>query len=166
MADVQILAAREENIAAIRIIGRASFKVSEQLRDYGLRMIEEGMETVLFELSECEGMDSTILGVFAMIGLQARGKTEVVILNASEPLYKAMQVVGVSRLFRFANQTVEELNWKNLCEAAAGAAETQESAGTILDAHRTLMDLDENNVPKFKDVVELLEKEVNDSDGN
>ncbi len=164
MAEAQILAATRNNIAAVRIVGRASFKVSEQLRQFGRREIEKGVESIIFDLSECQGMDSTILGVFAMLGLEGRGKTELVVVNASDAVRNSLDVVGVSRLCRFADQTVADLKWSTLCEAAAGAVSTEETSETILEAHRTLMNLDEDNVPKFKDVVELLESEIGSSE--
>lgn len=156
----RILAATYGQAAAIRIIGRANFKISQPLRDFGIKMIAHGVKSLIFDLSECQGMDSTILGVFAMIGLEGRDKTEVIIVNADESVRSSLDVVGVSRLCRFAEQPVENLNWKQLGEAAAGATDMTEVAPTVLEAHQTLMELDQSNVPKFKDVVELLESEV------
>lgn len=166
MSEAQILAATHDRIAAVRIIGRASFKVSEQLRQFGRRVIEQGVDSIVFDLSECQGMDSTILGVFAMLGLEGRNKTEIVIVNASGAVRNALDVVGVSRLCRFAEHSVSNLKWSTLCEAAAGAVGTEETSQTILDAHRTLMNLDEDNVPKFKDVVELLESELGSAEND
>lgn len=160
MTEPKILAATYGKIAAVRLIGRASFKVSRALRDFGMQVITDGVESIIFDLKECTGMDSTILGVFAMIGLESRNKIEVVVVNCSESVFKALDGVGVSRLCKFAEKPADEMKWSSLCEAAAGAMDMADVAETVLEAHKVLMELDEENVPKFKDVVELLEKEI------
>ncbi len=161
MAEAQILVARQGDVVQVRVIGRATFKISRELREYGLRVIREGIKSFILDFSECRGMDSTFMGVLAMIGLEARNQTVVVIVNADEQHRRLLDGIGISRLFEFAEQPVENNAWKNLCKAAANVGDMQEMAGTIVEAHKTLMDVSPDNVPKFKDVVEMLSAEVN-----
>jgi hypothetical protein len=105
-------------------------------------------------------MDSTFMGVLAMIGIAAKDKAAVIIVNASENHRRLLDGIGISRLFRFAQDKVENVTWENLCKAASGAVGMGDMAETVIAAHQTLMDLDSENVPKFKDIVELLSLEV------
>jgi len=160
MPEAQILVAREEAIVQVRVVGRATFKISEDLRDFGIKVLKEGVKGIIVDLSECLGMDSTFIGVLAMIGLSARGNAEVVIVNASDGLKKLLDGIGVSRVLTYAREPVKEVGWQSLCEAAAGAVDMQSVAPTVLAAHETLMEIDPENVPKFKDVVDLLKAEM------
>ncbi len=158
--EVQICVAHFEKVAIIRIIGRATFKISQQLREFGMGMLHRDIVSVIFELSECYGMDSTILGVIAMIGLEGRGKSEVVVVNANDTVRSQLESVGLSKLCRFACESVENVNWDTLCRAAAGAVTMDSVADTVLEAHKTLMNLEPQNIPKFRDVVEILSQEM------
>ena len=44
--------------------------------------------------------------------------------------------------------------------AASNATTAESNARNVLDAHRTLMDIDEGNVRKFEKVVEYVEKDI------
>lgn len=160
MSQARILVARQDKVVQVRIIGRATFKVSRELREYGIKVIREGVKTVIIDLSGCKGMDSTFLGVLAMIGLEARDSAAVLIVNADEQHRRLLDGIGISRLFEFAESRTSEGTWQELCEAAAEAANMEDVADTIVEAHRTLMDISPDNVPKFKDVVEMLSSEM------
>ena len=163
MAESQILVARQENVVQVRVIGRATFKISRELREFGAQVLKEDVKSIIFDFSQCQGMDSTFMGVLAMIGLEARNKTAIIIVNASKQHRYLLDGIGISRLFEFSDEEVPDVNWHSLCKAAAGAADMSQMADTVVEAHRTLMDLDPENVPKFKDVVELLSNEVDEA---
>ena len=66
-----------------------------------------------------------------------------------------------TRIVARHDQPVGELNWKSLMTAANGSVNLDAKLRQlIIDAHTTLMDFDEANVPKFKDVVELMKHET------
>jgi len=164
MIEAQVLIARQGDTVGIRVLGRATFKIARELRTFGMSMLEEQVSRIIVDLSECQGMDSTFIGVLAMIALQGRGKTATVVVNATAAHRELLDSIGVSRLCSFAEKPVEDVTWESLCEATAGAVDMSGAASTVLAAHITLMDLDPANVPKFRDVVELLSAEVESSE--
>lgn len=159
-SEAQILVARLADTVQIRILGRATFQVSQTLSEYGSRMLREGATCLLFEFSACEGMDSTFMGVLAMLGLDARGRARMVIVNASDQHRRLLGGIGVARLFTFAREATAATDWTTLCRAAADSVNVRDVAGTVLAAHETLLELDPANVPVFKDVVEYLRKDL------
>ena len=54
----------------IRVVGRGTFQNGQPLRRYALEMMERGLRQFIVDLGECDGMDSTFLGVLAGIGLR------------------------------------------------------------------------------------------------
>lgn len=159
--EAQLLAADTEDVAALRIIGRANFKVSGEFREFGLRAVRGERRALILDFGQCVSVDSTILGVIAMIGLEGRGTTAVIAANADEVVQKQLLGVGLKKLLTFADaENGGQFDWSSLCEAAAGSVDTAQVADTMLDAHEALMNLDERNIPVFRDVVELLKDQA------
>ncbi|MFA4945636.1 MAG: STAS domain-containing protein [Lentisphaeria bacterium] len=158
--EAQILVAAQGDLCQVQVSGRATFKIAQHLRDYVLRRLKAGLRRLILDFSECTALDSTFMGVLAMIGLEARGRCEVVFVNVGPANRKLLDGLGVSRLFKFAEAPVAEVNWQTLCQAAAQVSDMSAIAGTVLDAHQTLMALEPENIPKFQSVVEMLRAEV------
>ena len=162
--EAQLLAATQNGIAAVRVQGRATFQLGKQLRQFGESALDSGVDGFLVDLRECTGMDSTFMGVLAMLGLKSRNRTAMVIVNATPPLRELLETIGVARLWVFSEEPAPDGDWKALCQAAAGAIAVDEAADTILKAHQTLMQIDADNVPRFESVVRMLECELKDND--
>lgn len=160
MAEAQVLVARQETVAEFRVVGRATFKVSQHVRECGMRMVRQGLKRLIVDFSECQAMDSTFMGVLVMLGIECRGKCDIVFVNVSDSNRKLLDGLGVSKVFRFAAQPVQDVNWRTLSTAADQAPDMKDMAATMLAAHQALMDIDPENVPKFKSVVEMLAAEV------
>jgi anti-anti-sigma factor len=163
MEEAKVLVARHDTVVAIRVVGRASFKVSSELRAFAEKAFAEGVTSVVVDLSECISMDSTFMGVLAMIGLRGRNRANLVLVNADESHRDLLDGIGVSMVWTYADEPVPEVSWETLCKAAAGTAEAEDVGQTILDAHRTLMELTPENIPKFKNVVDMVSKELGKS---
>ncbi len=164
MAAPQILVAEDAGMVGIRVLGRVTFQLSQCLREFGVGALRRGVKNIIFDLSECSGMDSTILGILAMIGLEGRGKASMYLVNVPDEVKALIKSIGVARLFKIAEKSVPEFNWSSLCqivESSDGAA----IGDTVLEAHKTLIQIDpEHNAPKFKDLVELLDAEIRKRD--
>lgn len=158
MSDARILVAEDDAFIQIRLIGRATFAISQSLRSCALRGLESRRPHIHIDLSECESMDSTIMGVLGMIGLRAKQYgLQVEIVNANDRLKKMLGSLGVGRLFRYTHSTDNRVDWQALCQTEADASATEQ---TMLDAHETLMELDDENIPRFQDVVDYLKKDL------
>lgn len=165
MSDTELFAASRDGITAIRVCGRGTFKVSKEFCQYGERVLDDEETTgLIVDLEECEALDSTFMGVLAMLGLKGREQAALVILNASEKLRDLLDTVGVSRLWEFSSTSAAGDDWATICRAAAGALTTSGAANTVLEAHRTLMAIDPENVPRFKTLVSMLADELGETE--
>lgn len=162
MNKAQVLVATDGAVAQIRVSGQATFNCSQGLRDFGMKMIEHGARKVTIDLSECVSMDSTFMGVLAMLALAAHKKdVPVVIVNASDTLQKSLATLGIKKLFGFCATANNDVSWQALCEAQPESEATPHAREkTILEAHETLMEVDSENVPKFRDVVDFLREDI------
>ena len=165
MNNDRILVATNEEYAQIRVIGRGAFSCSQNLRDFCARIIESNITKIIIDLSECVFMDSTFMGVLAMIGLQGRSKhISVEIVNIDGVKKKLLKGLGLEKLFVFSHTNADqEVNWESLCNAQDDSQKIDrlEQAKTMLEAHKALVKVNKSNEPKFKNVIEYLKDDMN-----
>ena len=159
----RILVATDEKYAQIRVIGKGAFACSQNLRDFCLRIIEAKKEKIVIDLSDCISIDSTFMGVLAMIGLRGRSKSiSVEIVNVDEKKKKLLKGLGLEKLFSFSHTKTDQINWESLCNTTDDSLKKNQldQAKTMLEAHETLIEIDKNNLPKFKNVIEYLKEDM------
>ena len=153
----EIFISNKDGVHHIRVKGNASFVCAPPLRELAKKLPAEPFNGLKIDLEECTWMDSTFMGMLAMLGLSARKKSvPAEIFNASEQNEKLLGGLGLKKVFEFRIGAFDDV-----AGAAASNATTPESnAHNVLDAHQTLMDIDEGNVQKFEKVVEFVKKDI------
>lgn len=129
-----------------------SFVEQQLLTDASLR-------AVLIDLTETEAIDSTALGLLARIAvaLQDRQMGRPIILCINPDIERILVSMGFDKVFRIL-QTTAALR-DHLAELPADQLSEDEVTQAVIDAHRTLMSLNENNQNAFSGLVDALESE-------
>ncbi len=155
----ELLISNRDGVYLIRVCGRATFECAPPLRNLAKSLEQTSFSEINVDLSACSWMDSTFMGILAMLGLRARKIDAVMnICNAGEQNRNLLYGLGLKKLFCFVDGPV--------CDADAGntwndgTENSQPNAQTVLDAHKTLMDVDEQNVKKFERVVDMVQKDI------
>lgn len=163
MKESDILIAQEAGTYRIKIDGRANFEYGPPLRNLAKNLENENFELISVDLANCTGMDSTFMGILAMLGLRAKKiNASMEIVNAGETNEALLKGLGLKNLFSFVKRTEDkEFNWSK----AGKEGEKIEKAETVVDAHDTLMDVTPENVPKFKTVVDFAKKDLKNLKG-
>ncbi|MBQ9338302.1 MAG: STAS domain-containing protein [Lentisphaeria bacterium] len=144
---------------AVKAVGRATFECVAPLRALAKELDTAEFKQVDVDLADCQGMDSTYMGVLAMIALRAKKiNASVSIYNASELAKTQLFGLGLKKLFRFTEGTVEM--GAQTAPAAEAPVDKITHATTVLEAHKTLMDVDQENVEKFEKVVDFVQKDL------
>jgi anti-anti-sigma regulatory factor len=166
----KMLVAKLDGAFCIKICGRANFTSSLDLKKLANELVARD-ERVLFDLSECEHMDSTFLGGLAGMGLQLcdrarrRSPDPVELVNPKPRIVDLLENVGVSHLFKITTDAAP-LNGEFQPVAPNGNnAGPAEMTRSCLEAHKTLMAINPENVPKFKDVAEFLSEDLKKLEG-
>ena len=159
MADAQILVASNGESAQIKVEGRATYRCCPELKVLANSFLEQSKYDFVINLEACDGMDSTFMGVLAMIGIPCKQhNSAVTIINASPETHKLLDGLGVSKLFEFKDMAQSE-NWLELdCQNSPDV--DREKGELMLEAHETLNNVDAANVPKFKDVIDYLREDL------
>jgi anti-sigma B factor antagonist len=149
-----------EKFACVKISGRANFSSSIDFRTVVTELWQKGYGYFVLDLSECQLMDSTFLGVLAGFGLkmnQAKpdgGNHAIELLNPNARITELLENLGVLHLFRVTQGTApvaaegREIECKD--------PDRVEAKRACLEAHQTLMAINPANAPKFKDLTQFL----------
>ena len=154
-----------EGFACIRIIGRANFNSSIDFKRLVNELLGKGLSYFVLDLSECVLMDSTFLGVLAGFGLKLnpgqKPDSPIELLNPNTRIAELLENLGVLHLFQVAQDAGAVPN---------GCPETkvqpctehnrEEVAKACLEAHKTLMEVNPENVQRFKDVTQFLAEDL------
>ncbi len=158
MSAPKVFLAFDDGACHIKVKGRANFECSPPLRGMANNLDNNKLKALSIDLSECSGMDSTFMGILAMIALKVKqiGITAT-IMNAGDTNTKLLSGLGLQKLFAFENKIPsQDYKWTE----GAKSATRVETAHTVLDAHETLMSIDDDNVKRFKNVVEFVKKDI------
>jgi len=160
MTKAEIFVSKNNDTYLVKVSGRATFAVGPTLRNLVQRIESDNeVKGVSIDLSGCTGMDSTFMGILAMLALKIRNnKHSVQIANADEANKKLLDGLGLNKIFDYVENSKEEKqNWKKEKEKDVSF---KENAETVLQAHKSLVKTDIENVEKFKNVIEQVEKEI------
>jgi anti-anti-sigma factor len=150
-----------ERFACVKIVGRANFNSSIDFRTLIGELRQKGYSYFVLELSECALMDSTFLGVLAGLGTRkGQGEQTIELLNPNARITELLENLGILSLFKVSHgndalPADAKLEARNPDEH--GKLETTEAC---IEAHRTLMEVNPANIPKFKDVTQFLMEDV------
>jgi anti-sigma B factor antagonist len=153
-----------EHAACVRVTGRANFALSVDFRKLLQHLQSAGHPRVAIELSACQLMDSTFLGVLAheagqrVVKAGDRDEPGLELWNPGERVRELVEDLGIAHLFRIVIQDTAQASF-DPAPAAPGASR-EELTRTCLEAHELLMALNPANVPKFKEAARYFAEEL------
>ena len=158
MKNADIFINQNDSEFNIKVEGRATFAVGPMFRKLVDEIVDDSeIKMINIDLSECTGMDSTYMGIVAMLALHfIKKQIKINILNAGINK-QLLDGLGLNKLFNYLEKDNSSLKWKLLVPEEK---ENDVSAETVLEAHKVLMKADSGNVEKFKNVVEMVEKDL------
>lgn len=163
----QVMVAVAADTAFFRLRGQAAAAQSTGFKAAAETLRSQGLRSFVIDLTECQSMDSTFIGV--LVGLSRRLRRDrgqpgpVELINTTPQVRRQLD-----DLFVLDHFTLTE------CQLEPGAAFEPVQAGPpnksqlcrlMIEAHQTLMDVHAANIPKFKQVSEFLEQDLQRLDG-
>lgn len=159
MQEGRILAASRHGAYMIRLEGDVRLTLCTTIDDYFQRMYEDPeFVSVWVDLCKAEGLDSTTLGLLAKLALTVEQKFgfQPAIYSCDAGINRLLKSMGFQRLFDLREEA---------CSAPAEGAPVPVVEGTesavkekVIEAHRVLMGLNEENRDRFKDLLNVLER--------
>lgn len=159
MREGRVLAASLNGAYVIRLDGDVRLTLCTSIDDYFQHMYEDpAFVSVVVDLCTAQGIDSTTLGLLAGLALHVREN-----FGFTPAIYSCDP--GINRLLRsMAFQTLFDLH-EEACNDAEDVAEIPAVRGgeaavkeQVIEAHKVLMGVSEENHDRFKDLLTALEK--------
>ncbi len=158
MQEGKILAASHNGAYVIRMVGDVRLTLSTTIDEYIQTMFADPeFASVWVDLCDAEGIDSTTLGLLAKLALQVKERFgfQPAIYSCEPGINRLLRSMGFQDLFELHEEACanpEEIS--EIPQVDDNEAAVKEK---VIEAHRVLMDLSEENRARFKDLMSALE---------
>jgi anti-anti-sigma factor len=155
----RILAAEHDGAYALKMVGDVRVTLCSTIDDYLAHMLaDENFESVLVDLCEAEGVDSTSLGLLAKLalGTYRRHGFKPVLYSCSPGINRLLESMAFGRIFELRNEQCRDP--EDIAEVPAASGDAAAVREKVIEAHGILMDLSEDNRERFKDLMAVLKK--------
>jgi anti-anti-sigma factor len=146
----------------VKIAGRANCSSSPDFKTLLEELAQKGYRHFLIDLSECVLMDSTFLGVLAGFGMKLKpaGEEGIELYNPNTRISDLLENLGALHLFKVQNIPLQMPGEVKVCTPDSSNPTHEELTRTSLEAHQTLMEVNPENVARFKDVTQFLAEDL------
>lgn len=158
MQSGKILVANQSGAFLLKLIGDVRLSFCTVLDDYIERMFSApDFASIIIDLTEAENIDSTTLGQLAKIAIATKQRYSLrpLILSTKPDITRVLEAMGFGRVFDIRHElpsTTEQL--AELPRVAGTEAGVREQ---VIEAHRVLMGMNEQNRAQFQELVCALE---------
>jgi len=159
-------------VVYVRIVGRGACRNSGCLREYGQRKLQEGCRSVLVDLTQCHGMDSTFLGIFAGFGLALADSGRLTFINLEGENRRTVRDLGLDQMpcldiaepgplpGAFPSDTDLQFLPGSDLTPIERSVNGRDRAVVMLESHENLCRINEGNEEKFREVKQLLRQDI------
>jgi anti-sigma B factor antagonist len=150
----------------VRIQGSGVMNNGPSLSQLFVGLHEQGYGIFCFDLEHCSFMDSTFLGLLAKMALNLHEESQegmdsqLKLFKPSENILRSLKILHVIPYMEIVTDPEPENPDYKPFENNPVTTSKQDLAETSLEAHKVLMNLNDENVTRFKDVVEFLEEDL------
>lgn len=155
-----------EHVACVRVSGRANIAASVDFKCLIRELAAQKPRRFILDLSHCQLMDSTFLGVLAGMGQRfengnpPENRCSLELYKPNERVIGLLDNLGLMDFFEVTEDNgLDDAHLQSVNHQPVKADPTEISQ-TCLEAHRKLMEINPANVPKFKDVTRFLEEDL------
>ncbi len=147
---------QEDETLFLRGAGRLTSQNSEEFKNTVFTLLNnKGCTTILLDLSQCEYMDSTFLGILVGFYKKMKSCGSFSIVKPSKEALGHLHSMGIDKIIDIQNNSRSFPSEMGLC----GRQPTKD-ARAILSAHRNLMEISSQNTQKFAVLVKALESHI------
>jgi anti-anti-sigma factor len=155
----KILVAQSQGIYIIKFVGDVRLNLCSTLDQFTDQMFDsEEFKTVIIDLTETECIDSTSLGQLAKISILYKEKYGQLptIISTQDDINRILLSMGFDQVFYIVKELVSHVEY--LDELPLKSVNEAEMKQRVLEAHKLLMDMNQNNRDAFQDLVNSLEE--------
>lgn len=159
MGEGRILAASQDGAYVIRLEGDVRLTLCTTIDDYVQNMFADpNFASVWVDLCAAQGIDSTTLGLLAKLALQVKERYGFVpaIYSCDPGINRLLKSMAFHRLFELHEELCN--NPEDIAEVPSVPGSEEAVKQQVIEAHRVLMGISEENRDRFKDLITALER--------
>lgn len=155
----KILFAEHDGSHVLKFTGDIRFNLAPTLTGFVQQIGSRSEKSIVLDLTETTCMDSTSFGLLAKISLASQSILNVqpTLVTTNPDITRVVRSMGFDQIFVIIDQVMHTCD--GALELPTHVMSEELLREQILDAHRTLMDLNEHNEACFCDLVDALEAE-------
>jgi anti-anti-sigma factor len=157
----KILVAEHDGVTVLKLIGDVRLTLCTSFDAFIESMFgAKDFVSVTIDVCEAEGMDSTTLGLLAKIAIKAKQQHDLTptIISTNPSITRLLESMCFQRIFDIRSQEPESC--EEFGEIAASVSSEAEVQARVLEAHKTLMGVSEENAQCFRELVHMLEQQA------
>ena len=143
----------------LRLIGDVRLPWCVTLENFCQASIAENdIDAFSIDLTQAANLDSTTLGILAKVALIARKSLNIKpqLHCTDDNIYRLLWSMGFEHIVEFLREPVTQL--PKYTEVEFVNCDEEAVRTSVISAHEELMDIDNRNVGKFKELVDNLKK--------
>ena len=153
----RVLVAEHNGTYVLKLVGDVRLTLSSTIDQFVERMFACVVcKSVIVDLTETEGLDSTTLGMLAKMALFVRKNLQVrpLAVTDNDSIIRLLTSMGFEQIFDI--QRTREVAAVADCELHAATLDEKGAREKVLQAHQVLMTLNQKNRETFKELVDTL----------
>jgi anti-anti-sigma factor len=154
----KIMVAKSNGVYVLKFNGDVRLTLCAALDIFLEQMIAEPeLQAVFIDLTDTVGIDSTSLGFLAKISILTQ-KTygwKPTIISVSDDITRLLMSMSFDQVFNIIEERIDGDD--TLDELPTIEASEQDTKEQVLEAHKILMGLSDDNKAKFQELVSMLE---------
>jgi len=159
MRKAQVFHSQHNTVHVVRYIGWVNYAIAPSLRQFFEVLLgEEKVTGMVFDLTRVLSIDSTNLGLLARTAIRFRERhaTCPVLVTINEELRAFLRSMSFQEIFQLTDENALSAEGQSV---GLEIASKGNMLNTMLEAHRALADISDDNRDRFAEVVMWLESE-------
>ncbi len=154
-----IQAGEHGGVVFVRVDGKGTHLNSHLLKQYLLRCLDRSSRDFQADLSRCNYMDSTFMGMLAGIAgkIKERSLPPMKLVNPTERVREMLECLGIDHLFQMVH---EKRSTEPLAQLSGPGINKEARSQEMLQAHEKLVEIAPANEARFRDVITLLREKT------
>jgi anti-anti-sigma factor len=159
----KIFIATKDNVCVVKLVGDIRVTLCASLDATVDRIIapDKTYQDILINLAEADAIDSTSLGLLAKISLVAKERYGYIptIISTNPSITKLLKSIGFDNIFNILTSLDQESDNLDVEEQKFPGEWTEEEIKCkVIEAHKLLMSLNQENKEAFRELVDKLEQ--------
>ena len=160
MSNGKLLVAEQDGVHILKFVGDVRLTLGPTIDTFLSHLLKNrNFKSLVVDLTETEGIDSTSLGLLVKISLRCQECYQIAptIISTNDDITRILFSMGMEQVFLIVKEPMTRE--VQLGELPTECATSEQLRKQVLEAHHVLINMNEHNRACFKELVDELESD-------